>query len=435
MLRDTKFASEWRGLDSRSGCVTLRPATPLDTDRKRGPVAKRRFQKGSFQIKNGVAYSLYYEDVERSDGLFTSRRVRRAIGRVGPDGLSERAARREHDRIIQAVNERRGSIAPAVRGRTFNDAVEAWRKAIAPNLSPSTVRQHESYLKMHILPKFRDVAPHTLTAGVLQQFATDLRATLSRKTIINILSAVFSILKFAERCNIPIAKASLGDLQLGAANNDIERPFFTKEQAASIIALAKEPYKTLFMVAWLTGMRAGEILALKTSDLDFVNHTIRVDESSDDRTRQLRQPKTQKSVALLPMPKALETQLRDYLAHAWRPNPANLLFANRKGTHPLWRENVVQCVLKPILKKQGIPTHNAGLHAFRHGLATELAQQAVPLPDLQKQMRHADVRTTLRIYSHSIPSTQRAAMESVADSLSIGTNVPIGTKTVAQRVA
>ena len=62
----------------------------------------------------------------------------------------------------------------------------------------------------------------------------------------------------------------------------------------------------------------------------------------------------------------------------------------------------------------------AGLHAFRHGLATELADRSIPLPALQAQLRHADVRTTLKIYSHVIPQSQRDAMESV----SIGT-VPI----------
>lgn len=413
--------------------ATLPGATPSNTGRKVGPVAKRRFQTGSFQIKNGVAYSLYYEDVQQPDGLFQSRRVRHVIGRVGPDGLSERAARREHDRIMQAVNERRGSVAPAVKGKTFEDCVKAWRNAIAPTLSPATVRQTESYLKVHILPRFKDAAPHTLDVAALQLFATDLLSKLSQKTVVNILGAVFSVLRYAERCRIPVSKVSFEDLRLGTVTRNAERPFFTREQAISIIRAAKEPYKTLFTVAWLTGMRAGEILALKTSDLDFVNHTIRVDESSDDNTRKLRQPKTKNSVALLPMPAALETQLRNYLgSFAWKPNPAGLLFPNRKGTHPRWRDNVVKYGLKPVLRKLGIPERYAGLHAFRHGLATELAQRSVPLPDLQKQMRHADVRTTLRIYSHSIPSSQRAAMERLADSLSIGTNAPIGTQSEAQ---
>jgi integrase len=66
--------------------------------------------------------------------------------------------------------------------------------------------------------------------------------------------------------------------------------------------------------------------------------------------------------------------------------------------------------LKPVLKKLGIPAHDVGLHAFRHGLATELADAAVPLPALQQQLRHADVRTALRVCSHVIPSSQREAM-------------------------
>jgi integrase len=410
----------------------IQPATPLGTGRRRGPVAKRRFQKGRFVIERGMAYSFYYEDAVQPDGSVASRKVRHFIGRIGEDGISERAARREHDRIMQVVNEKRGSIAPAVRGRTFKDAVEAWRKAVAPNLSPATVRQYESYLRQHINPKFKDEAPHTLTAGVLQQFATDLRAKgLSRKSVLNVLTTMFAILKFAERCNIPIAKVGFRDVQLGAAHGETERPFFTQEQASQIIAAAKEPYKTLFTVAWLTGLRAGEILALKSSDLDFENETIRVDESSDDYTRELRQPKTKNSVALLPMPKPLHMALETYLKTAWKQNRQGLLFPNPKGTRPMLRDNVVKNGLKPVLKALGIPADGRGLHCFRHGLATELAQRGVPLPDLQKQMRHADVRTTLRIYAHSVPGSQRNVMEAVASSLftrPIGTKVPIGTK-------
>ena len=69
--------------------------------------------------------------------------------------------------------------------------------------------------------------------------------------------------------------------------------------------------------------------------------------------------------------------------------------------------------LKPVLKELGIPSDNTGLHAFSHGLATELAEAAVPLTVLQNQLRHADVKTTLRVYSHVIPQTQRDAMEQV----------------------
>src|SRR5439155_25672390 len=51
---------------------------------------------------------------------------------------------------------------------------------------------------------------------------------------------------------------------------------------------------------------AGELLALTVSDLDFDRKTIRVNKSADDRTREVRQPKTKNSIATLPMPSALE---------------------------------------------------------------------------------------------------------------------------------
>jgi len=66
-----------------------------------------------------------------------------------------------------------------------------------------------------------------------------------------------------------------------------------------------------------------------------------------------------------------------------------------------------------VLRKLNIPSADVGLHAFRHGLATGLVEASVPLSALQKQLRHADVSTTLRIYTHAIPESQREAMERV----------------------
>jgi integrase len=77
----------------------------------------------------------------------------------------------------------------------------------------------------------------------------------------------------------------------------------------------------------------------------------------------------------------------------------------------------------------GIPGENVGLHAFRHGLAAELAESE-PITVLQAQMRHADVRTTLKVYAHVIPQSQRDSTERIARR-SIGTNVPNGTRAVA----
>jgi hypothetical protein len=113
-------------------------ATPLSTGRKRGPVAKRRFQKGCFVTEpDGRMYSMFYMD----DASGQSKRVKQFLGKSGQ--MSERAALREHARIMEDVNRRRGSVAPAYRSQSFAEVTELWRRAIAPNLSPSTVRQRE----------------------------------------------------------------------------------------------------------------------------------------------------------------------------------------------------------------------------------------------------------------------------------------------------
>lgn len=357
-------------------------------------------------IEGGRMYSMFYIDAEGGK----SKQVKKFLGRTAE--MSERAAQREHARIMEEVNRLRGSAAPILRGQTFDDAVNKWRQAVAPNLSPATLRQRESYLRVHILPRFERSALQELGVHEIQQFATDLRKTLSRKSIINVISAVFAILDYAERCGMKVPRVGFADLELGSSTPS-DMPFFTRAQATLIIGAAPEPFKTLFAVAWTTGLRAGEILALTLDDLDFNHKTVRVNKSSDDYTREIRQPKTPKSIASLPMTTALEGKLRDYIQCHWKPNPAQILFPNRKGTRPRSRDNVVRVGLKPVLKKLGIPTKDTGLHAFRHGLATELAEASVPLTVLQNQMRHADVKTTLRIYSHVIPQTQRDAMEQV----------------------
>lgn len=352
-------------------------------------------------------YSMFYIDAD--DGK--TKQVKKFLGRV--EEMSERTARREHARIMEEVNRKRGSLAPALRGQTFEEAVNKWRQAVAPNLSPATLRQRESYLRVHILPRFRRLALDEMGVHEIQQFATDLRKTLSSKSIVNVLSSVFAIRDYAKRCGMRVSEVGFTDLQLGSFAGPSEVPFFTRRQAVQIIEAAPEPFKTLFAVAWSTGLRAGEILALTLDDLDFNHKTVRVNKSLDDATRQVRQPKTPKSIAMLPMTTALEAKLRDYIHCYWKPNPAQILFPNRKGTRPRSRDNVVKVGLKPVLKELGIPLANTGLHAFRHGLATELAEASVPLTVLQNQLRHADVKTTLRVYSHVIPQTQRDAMEQV----------------------
>jgi hypothetical protein len=94
--------------------TTIPSATHSESiGRKRGPVPKRRFQKGSFQVQNGKAYTLFYRDVETPDGTITTERARHFIGDLR--AMSERAARRDHDLFMAEINRLRGSVPAPVR--------------------------------------------------------------------------------------------------------------------------------------------------------------------------------------------------------------------------------------------------------------------------------------------------------------------------------
>jgi integrase len=333
------------------------------------------------------------------------------IGRC--DEISERAARRAHAIQMDAINKNRGSLAPIIKGQSFAEAVKNWRQAVAPNLSPATVRARESHLRVHIISRFGNASLSEVGVHELQQFATDLRKTVSRKTVVHILTTIFGVVHYAKRCGITVNKVAFADLELGARGQNAVVPFFTREQAKQIVDAAKEPHKTIFTLAWFTGLRSGEIVALTVDDLNFKDHTLRVCKSCDDSNQEVRQPKTKCSVATLPMPSELESVLQNYLKSNWQPNEGKILFPAKSGTRPRSRRNVVVHDLHPVLKKLGIPTLNAVLHAFRHGLATALVEASAPISVLQTQMRHSDVSTTLRLYTHAIHQTHRVAMEGI----------------------
>jgi integrase len=121
------------------------------------------------------------------------------------------------------------------------------------------------------------------------------------------------------------------------------------------------------------------------------------------------------------MSSELEATLREYLSKG-KAGASGLLFPNRNG-RPRKREYVVKFGLKPILRKLGLPTKDVGLHAFRHGLGTALSNNKTSPKTVQSILRHKDIKTTFRYYVHSDTEAQRNALSTV----SIGTNVPIGT--------
>src|SRR5262249_52681040 len=179
-----------------------------------------------------------------------------------------------------------------------------------------------------------------------------------------------------------------------------EAAYFKQAEVQRILSLAREPYRTIFTIAAMTGLRAGELLGLAVSDADFERLMICPRKQADDRTRVLRGLKTKRSRTPVPITQETAAVIHAYLNSHWKENSEGLLFPNRRG-QPWKRAHVVKFGLWPVLKKLGLTTHNAGLHAFRHGLGTALANAGASPAVVQRTLRHTDIKTTLRFYVHA----------------------------------
>jgi integrase len=310
---------------------------------------------------------------------------------------------------LEAVNL---TVAPKSKsGKTLRSLFAEWEESVAPTLKPSTVRAARSHMKTHILPALGDLPLSAITTRNVQSFVTNMAVRgLSRKTCENVLQTLSSSMATAKAWHYIFAVFDRSALSLPRHSESKEPRFFTAAQVQRIIAASVEPYATMWAILALTGCRAGEILALKRTDIDFAKRIIRIRRTLDGATRLMHSPKSRSSSADLPLSDVLANRLRKYLSGSWRENEADLLFCNSKGK-PMQRDKVAY-KLQASLSELGI--EKAALHAFRHMAASELIEGGVAPSVVQRQMRHSDARITLQHYSHIIGDAQRKAVESLS---------------------
>jgi integrase len=226
--------------------------------------------------------------------------------------------------------------------------------------------------------------------------------------VLNVLGTLSSILSTARDWGYICEQIDSSKLHLPPRNSRFEAPHFTVDQVQKILALAEEPWHTLFSVLALEVLRAGEALGLQWGDVDLDRQLLHIRRSA--WYGKLQTTKTQGSETVLPIPNALATVLREYRNH-WKPNTEGFLFVTRNGRPPS-SNNVVEHHLWIILDALGFP--RCGLHAFRHSHTALLLDSGATPKVVQRQLRHADARTTLEIYGHVVGDTHREAVEKVA---------------------
>jgi len=191
-----------------------------------------------------------------------------------------------------------------------------------------------------------------------------------------------------------------------------EMDFLTPEELAIFIKHASEPYKTLFLIAILTGMRRGEILGLQWGDIDWKNDTIFVrrglywlmkKEIDKDGSRWcFIKPKSKRSKRAIVLSPKLKDALEIHRITAIT-GPYDLVFCNSEGK-PLDPDNLVKREFYPTLSMAGL--RKIRFHDLRHTYATLLINQNENIKFIQNQMGHASIQTTMDRYGHLLPVNQ-----------------------------
>jgi integrase len=350
-------------------------------------------------------YGKYREDVVGEDGRTRRKQVTVTLGSK-KEIPTKPLAKRRMELILARIN------SPDYRPGRFarmNEFATLWQEHVLVGMKPSAARSAKSHLTVHILPHFGKRGLDEIGVQAQQFFVTKLaQEHVSRKTLLNILSTLSSILGTAKKWGYVCQLVDYKSLAFPTREVEEEARFFTLEEVGKVIAVAREPYKTMFMVLALTGIRAGEMLGLQWADIDFENGLLSIRRSA--WCGRVQTTKTKSSEAILPLPAVLAATLRAY-REQWKENPDGFLFVTRNRRPPS-SNKVVDYGLWPVLDLLAI--RRCGLHAFRHTHTSLLLDTGATPKVVQEQLRHADPRVTLGIYAHVLGEAQREAVEKVA---------------------
>ena len=361
------------------------------------------FKKGK-RRKTWVAR--WRESVIRPDGTF--RRVLRAevLGLVTE--MSEREARNKLAVLIRPINE--GKYRPEAT-MTFGQFLKkCWEPAVVPHLKATSVRYYGKQIERHLLPTFGEWRLKDITKEEVQRFLGQKRKQgLSGSSVHGIRTALGKVLQAAVDWNYLEGNSARG-IRLGDRTPVQERAYLLRDQLALLLNSLSDPCRTLAVIAALTGLRIGELLALRWKHVDFTHDAIRVREAVYEG--QFGSPKTKSSRRDVPMSQPVRKALLAQRGVSAGTDGETLVFACRNGS-PLNPKNLLRRVLQPTCRELGLPV--VGWHSFRHTHATLLGEVGESLRTAQAILGHSDLKTTLNVYTHAIPESQKRAVGKVAD--------------------
>jgi integrase len=280
---------------------------------------------------------------------------------------------------------------------------------------PTTLDNYRSILRSHLLPKFGEVAVSQVRKSEIEALMTALteagKAGRTRLGVFKLLSQVFTFAQRHDRCEQNPCRY----LRRPRVRECSEIRFLNQQELDALIAavdVSEEPYgptdRAIFLTAAMTGMRQGELLALRWRDVDWEAKRIRV---RRNYTRGYwSTPKSRSGERAVPLSGRVDGELRAHLRRSRFCGEDDLVFANPFSGEVLPHSPLVRR-LKKALKVAGV--RMIRFHDLRHTFGTRIAAAGVPMRVLQEWMGHRDFRTTL-IYADYEPGDEESGIVDAA---------------------
>jgi len=395
----------WR-LKSLADSRTMPPAeTRRVTEKGEETVARPRWQTGWIfkrGTKNPVWVGRFRQDAVAENGSRIRRQRSVILGPVRE--LTKRQAQRLLSERLADINQGRHKPELMIQFERF--VLERWEPNIYPTLRYSTVKNYRYLIRRHLLPFFGQLRLPQIGPLDVQMFLSEKAKRFASKTVLslrNLLSKIFGTAKQWEF--IPTNPAS--GAQVPSLADTRERVTLTPEQVRALLGELKEPYRTMVLLAVLSGLRRGEIFGLRWKYVDFVDGSITVAESNYEGRQA--PPKTRASKRRVYVDDAvLEALARLRPTHS---QPDDFVFHTERGT-PMSPHNISRRELRPACERAGIPV--VGWHNFRYTYSTWADPSRESIKALQSQLGHTDSRLTLSVYTQPIPDAQRELASKIA---------------------
>jgi integrase len=309
--------------------------------------------------------------------------------------------------------------------QTFlKDFIVHWLKSYASSVRPNTFRSYSGVIQYHIIPALGKIKLKDLRIDHIQNFyITETEKGTSPKMVQYIHSVLRRSLNFAVRWGLLVRNPAIGAIRPKLSRKEMRT--LDGDQVRAFLSAAKgSRNEALFWVAVSTGLREGEILGLKWSDLDWKTKRLQVKRQVQRLSGGglvLTEPKSAagkrmvilSSATVAVLQKHLNFQLDEKILarENWQEN--DLVFPSILGT-PLDPSNMSRD-FKRTLKMAGLP--NIRFHDLRHTAATLMLQQGIHPKIVQERLGHSDISLTLNTYSHVLPSMQEDAAEKMDEIL------------------